>query len=134
MTRVPPTARPTAVPARAPKTSGLAIASLVCGIAGLCTFGLGGLAGLILGIIGVLKIGKSAGQLKGKGLAIGGIVASALSLILGFLLGFLCATIILRNEIRDLTADTWEEVKRDAASNQGDPFGDTQGGKDTQVP
>jgi hypothetical protein len=133
MTRVPPTARPTAVPARAPKTSGLAIASLVCGIAGLCTFGLGGLAGLILGIIGILKIGKSDSQLKGKGLAIGGIVASALSLILGLLLGLFCA-IILRNESKDWTADIWKEAKRGATSNQGDSFGDTRGGKDTQAP
>jgi len=133
MTRVPPTARPTAVPASAPKTSGLAIASLICGIAGLCTFGLGGLAGLILGIIGILKIGKSNGQLKGKGLAIGGIVASALSVILGLLLGLFCA-IILRNEIKDWTVDTWKEAKRDATSNQGDSFGGTQGGKETQAP
>lgn len=130
MTRVPPTATPAAVPARAPKTSGLAIASLICGIAGLCTFGLGGLVGLIMGIIGILKIGKSAGQLKGRGLAIGGIVASALSLVLGLLLGLSCATIILRNELRDWTVDVWKEAQKkaqdDATSKQGDYFGGKQ--------
>jgi hypothetical protein len=64
------------------KTSGLAIAALVCGIAGLCTAGLGGIAGLILGIVGIRKINRSAGQLKGKGLAIGGIIVGVFSVLL----------------------------------------------------
>lgn len=117
---VPPTNSPTAthaaLPARAPTTSGLAISSLVCGIIGLCTFGLGGLVGLVLGIIGILKIGKSDGQLKGKGLAIGGIVASALSLILGLLLGLFFATVIFRSELKDLTVEKWKEALRDETS------------------
>jgi len=64
------------------KTSGLAIAALVCGIAGLCTAGLGGIAGLILGIVAVRKVNRSAGQLTGKGLAIGGIIVGILSVLL----------------------------------------------------
>ena len=64
------------------KTSGLAIAALVCGIAGLCTGGLGGVAGIILGIVAMVKVKRSAGQLKGKGLAIGGIIAGILSILL----------------------------------------------------
>jgi hypothetical protein len=122
MTRVPPTAAPAAVPVRVPKTSGLAIASLICGIGGLCTLGLGGLVGIILGIIGLVKIGKSGGQLKGKGLAIGGIVASALSMILGLLLGLFCS-IILRNDIEGWTAETWQKARDDTRSNQGDSLG-----------
>jgi len=64
------------------KTSGLAIAALVCGIAGLCTAGLGGIAGLILGIVAIRKVNRSAGQLTGKGLAIGGIIVGILSVLL----------------------------------------------------
>jgi prepilin-type processing-associated H-X9-DG protein len=66
-----------------PKTSGLAIASIVLGIAGLCTVGLTGIVGIILGIIALKKIGRSGGQVAGRGLAIGGIVASVVTLLLG---------------------------------------------------
>ena len=60
-----------------PKTSGLAIASLVCGILALC-LGLPGLLGLIFGIIAIRKINGSGGTIGGKGLAIGGMVTSGL--------------------------------------------------------
>lgn len=68
------------------RTSGLAIASLILGILGFCTLGLAGIAGLILGIVGLIVISKSAGQLKGGGLAIAGIIVSAVSLITLFIL------------------------------------------------
>lgn len=64
------------------KTSGLAIASLVLALCGLFTFGLSAIVGLILGIVGLSSINKSAGQLKGAGLAIAGIVISAAGLVL----------------------------------------------------
>ncbi|MCX5647824.1 MAG: DUF4190 domain-containing protein [Planctomycetota bacterium] len=83
MTYTPPgvkPSRPTA-PAPAPKTSGLAIASLVLGIVGPCTVGLGSIMGIILGIVGLVKIGKSAGAKGGRGLAIAGIVVSAAGLL-----------------------------------------------------
>jgi hypothetical protein len=60
-----------------PKTSGMAIASLVCGILALC-LGLPGLLGLIFGIIAIRKINGSGGTIGGKGLAIGGMVTSGL--------------------------------------------------------
>jgi len=63
-----------------PKTSGMAIASLVLGIAGLCTAGLTSIVGLILGIVALLKIGRSGGQMAGRGLALGGILSSAITL------------------------------------------------------
>ena len=66
-----------------PKTSGLAIASIVLGIAGLCTVGLTGIVGIILGIIALKKIGRGGGQTAGRGLAIGGIVASIVTLLVG---------------------------------------------------
>lgn len=63
------------------KISGSAIASLVCGVIGFFTAGLAGIAGLILGIVGLNKIRKSAGQLKGEGLAIAGIAVSSTAII-----------------------------------------------------
>ncbi len=68
-----------------PKTSGMAIASLVCGVLGLCLL-LPSLFGGLFGIIALVKINKSQGALTGSGLAIGGLVTSALSLVTGLIL------------------------------------------------
>jgi len=62
------------------KTSGMAIASLVLGILGLC--GITALVGLILGIISLVKINRSGGRLSGQGLAIAGICVSGLMLFM----------------------------------------------------
>jgi len=70
-----------------PKTSGTAGASLVCGLLGLCTCGLSALVGLILGIVALRQIGRSGGAVAGKGLATAGIVVSAVTLLLGVVLG-----------------------------------------------
>ena len=97
MTHTPPgvESRRAGTPAPAPKTSGLAIASLILGIVGPCTVGLGSIIGLILGIVGLVKIGKSAGATGGRGLAIAGIVVSGLGiLLLPALLGMLAAILI----------------------------------------
>lgn len=59
------------------KTSGMAIAALVLGILSPLTFYITALPAIILGIIALVNIGRSAGQLKGKGLAIAGIVVPA---------------------------------------------------------
>jgi prepilin-type processing-associated H-X9-DG protein len=61
------------------KTSGMAIASLVLGILGLC--GITALAGLILGIVSLVKINRSGGRLSGQGLAIAGICVSGFMLL-----------------------------------------------------
>ena len=58
------------------KTSGMAIASLVCGILGIFTCGILALVGLILGIVALVKINNSQGRLSGKGMAIGGLIVS----------------------------------------------------------
>lgn len=72
------------------KTSGLAITSLVLGILSIFTLFLTSLPAIILGIISIFKIEKSAGQLKGKGLAIAGIAVPAASLpIVALLMGIL---------------------------------------------
>ena len=64
-----------------PKNSGLAIASLVCGILGLCLI-VPSLFGGIFGIIALIKINKSQGALKGSGFAIGGLITSGLAILI----------------------------------------------------
>jgi len=64
---------------------GLAIASLVVGIISIPTFGLlavGGITGIILGAVALSKIKNNPQVYGGRGLAIAGIVTSAVSLIL----------------------------------------------------
>ena len=80
----PPAAapRPGTVPTGQAKTSGMAITSLVLGILGLLSCGLTALVGLVLGIIALVKIKKSEGQMGGEGLAIAGIVVSGLFLLM----------------------------------------------------
>jgi prepilin-type processing-associated H-X9-DG protein len=75
-------ATPTAAPAGIAKTSGLAVTALVFGILGFFTCGLTALPGLIIGVIAIVKVNKSNGALKGTGLAIGGTILSAISLIM----------------------------------------------------
>jgi prepilin-type processing-associated H-X9-DG protein len=67
------------------KNSGLAIWSLVLGILGFFTCGITGIVGLILGIVGLSEISKSAGRLKGKGLAAAGIACSSVSFVVLFI-------------------------------------------------
>jgi len=75
--RVPPV--PAAAAAAPPKTSGMAIASLVLGVLGFC--GITALIGLVLGIIALVKINRSQGRLAGNGLAIAGICVSGFMLL-----------------------------------------------------
>jgi prepilin-type processing-associated H-X9-DG protein len=66
-----------------PRTAGLAIASLVLGILSVsCLSILAGIPALILGIVALSKIGKSAGTLVGQGLAIAGLVLGGVSFLL----------------------------------------------------
>ncbi len=64
-----------------PRTSGLAIASLVLGCLGLLTCGITSLVGLVLGIVALVRINKSGGRVRGKGLAIAGTIVSAVLLL-----------------------------------------------------
>jgi prepilin-type processing-associated H-X9-DG protein len=73
-----------------PKTSGLAIASLVCAILSVFTCMVSAIPAIILGIIGLVKIGNSKGRLKGTGMAIAGIVTPAVAIpIIALLMGIL---------------------------------------------
>ncbi len=78
-TGVPPPAGPTL--AGYQRTSGLAIATLVIGILAPCTAGLAGLIGIIVGLFALRKISRSQGRLKGRGLAITGLILSVLFLV-----------------------------------------------------
>ena len=61
-----------------PETSGKAIASLVLGLCSfVCTF-VTGIPAVILGALGLVDIERGRGRVKGKGMAIAGIVLGAL--------------------------------------------------------
>jgi prepilin-type processing-associated H-X9-DG protein len=81
-----PPAAPVAASAAPAKMSGMAVTSLVLGILGIVTCGITVLLsapiGLILGAVAMNKIGKSRGQLRGKGLALAGIITSGVTIIL----------------------------------------------------
>ena len=88
--------------------SGLAIASLVCGILGVLTgififSGLSlGLAGIVLGIVALVKVKN--GTASGKGMAIGGIVTGALGMIAAvamMVLGIVLASQCVENAVQD---------------------------------
>ena len=64
------------------KTSAMAITSLVLGILGFCTMGITAVIGLVLGIVAMLKIRKSEGQLGGMGLAIAGTCVSGVMVLM----------------------------------------------------
>lgn len=61
-------------------TSGKAIASLVCGVAGLLLCVVISLVGVVLGIIAITETGRE-GTRSGRGLAIAGTVVSSLSVV-----------------------------------------------------
>jgi prepilin-type processing-associated H-X9-DG protein len=73
--------------------SKMAVWSLVLGILGFFTFGLTAVAGLVLGIVALVKIKGSQGGLTGSGKATAGIVTSGIALffvpIIAILLGLL---------------------------------------------
>ncbi len=66
-----------AEPAEDARTSGLAITALVLGILCMCTFMLTALPAIVFGIVALIKISKSKGELKGNGFAIAGIAIPA---------------------------------------------------------
>jgi hypothetical protein len=62
-----------------PGTNGLAIASLVCSVIGLCC-GVGSIIGIVLGFIARSQI-RTSGQ-AGDGLALAGIIVGFITLVL----------------------------------------------------
>ncbi len=108
-----PSASPPPLPGRgtsppalraAPKTSGMAVASLVLGICGFC--GITAIIGAILGVAALIRIQKSNGVLGGRGLAIAGIVVSgvmffiSIPLLAGLMLPALQKAKVRASEVR----------------------------------
>ncbi|MCX5676285.1 MAG: DUF1559 domain-containing protein [Planctomycetota bacterium] len=89
--------QPTSPARAASKTSGPAIAGLICGggavflgLSGIYTLGIGGAMGLLIGIVGLIfsivalrRIRRTPGQVTGRGLAIAGLVTSIAAVVLG---------------------------------------------------
>ena len=80
----PSNAVPPALPGGAPtpKTSALAVTSLILGVLGVFTCGISALVGLVLGIIALVKISNSRGAQKGHGLALAGTIVSGVFLLM----------------------------------------------------
>jgi hypothetical protein len=76
----PPPLMP-AQPAQSP-TSGLALASVICGPLGFLTFGLSGIAAVITGHMALSAIKRSGGMLKGSGLAIAGLITGYMTILI----------------------------------------------------
>lgn len=76
-------------------TSGLAIASLVCGVAGILFCGLPSVAGLVLGIVAMKKISASDGRLGGHGLALAGTIVSAVMIFIGLFMTAVWAAMLM---------------------------------------
>ena len=76
-----------------PKTSGKATASLILGISSIIPICITGIIGIIMGILALGDISKSRGAIGGKGMAITGIILSALGILwmplCGILIGML---------------------------------------------
>ncbi|MHC4365665.1 MAG: DUF4190 domain-containing protein [Planctomycetota bacterium] len=80
------TESPTETTRHVKPTSRMAIAALILGILGLCTFplsfGVPSIVGLFTGIKALSEIKRSGGELSGRGLAITGIVTSLISIVI----------------------------------------------------
>jgi type IV pilus assembly protein PilA len=82
---------------------GLAIASLVIGILSLPSMGclgVGAVLGIVLGIIALKRAGSSPREYGGRGFAIGGIVTSALSLVVAIPIVGIVAAIAIPSLLR----------------------------------
>lgn len=79
-----------------PETSGLAVASLVVGILGLLGLDFCGafIIGLVCGHLALIKINFSQGKLRGKGLAIAGLILNYIPVVV--ILGMMLFSILIR--------------------------------------
>jgi type II secretory pathway pseudopilin PulG len=76
---------------------GLAIASLVLGVLSILTLGclgIGAITGLVLGIIAYTRANRAPQEYGGKGMALGGIITNALSLLIIIPAGIIAAIAI----------------------------------------
>lgn len=79
------------------KRTGLAVASLIVGLLSMPTFGLllvGALAAFIMGVVALTRAGRQPDVYGGRGLAIGGIITSVLSIPIAAVLAIIAAIAI----------------------------------------
>ena len=99
------------------KTPGLAIASLVCGIAGFpmiaaCFSGIAvGIVGAVLGHIALKKIRASNGTLGGEGMAKAGMICGYISAGLGLLIliAYLAMVFTFRQDVSGWTTEMYQQ-------------------------
>lgn len=122
--RAPTSTSPPAAPA---KTSGMAIASLVCGVLGC--FGITAVIGVILGIVSLVRINRSQGRLGGHGIAIAGLCVSGFMLIFAIpMMAGLMLPAVAKAKARAQTINCVSNLKQLAlaariyANNSGDKF------------
>lgn len=86
------------------QTSGLAIASVICGPLGFLTAGLSGIAAVITGHMALAAIKRSGGMLTGTGMSITGLVTGYLSMLIvpiAFLAGLAAPVILKQRQAAD---------------------------------
>ena len=91
------------VPAPGQPRQGLAIASLVIGVLSVPTLGclgVGALLSIVLGIMALTRASRDPRQFGGKGFAIGGIVAGALSVLVAIPLAGIVAAVAIPSFLR----------------------------------
>lgn len=85
-------AEPPSASTEPPRTSGMAIASLVLSLLGC--LGLPALIAIVLGAVALRQINTSNGRLTGSGFAVAGMVIGAVMLILSFIIGAMMAAVM----------------------------------------
>ena len=93
--QLPPVSAPASTSAPVSDRRGFAIASLVLGILSLCGSGIFWCGGII-SVVGIV-LGALGMNSKGKGMAIAGIILSALGLIIAIILRVVFRGILLNN-------------------------------------
>lgn len=97
-----------------PKVSGLAIASLICGLLGFLTAGLSGIAAVITGHMAISAINKSGGALAGRGMSIAGLITGYLTILIlpiAILAGLALPT-IMKSKMQAERAESTSNVRQ----------------------
>ena len=89
-----------------PQTSGLAIASFICGLVGPLTCGIASILALVFGVRACTKIRQSRGGLAGRGFAIAGVILG----ILGLVVPIIGICVVFPNEMREWVTGLWEPI------------------------
>jgi hypothetical protein len=102
-----------------PQRCGLALASLILGIAGLvlCLGPLAGIPAVICGHIAMSRISKSGGSLAGNGLALAGLITGYVAIVMIAVIGLLAA-IAIPNFVKARRAAQEQVIRAEQASQE----------------